>query len=297
MYERPVWLEKIVNLPDINTNIKSFGGHRQKVAYQWTAEPEAHFAFEIMMIIEGTQQTIFDGRTEEFSAGDILLIPPGLRHENSCQSEEGMTYFCVHFDIDDPAIQQQLLMYCPIRLQRENPYFSEIEKILSSYLALLDKTVHTLKDKLLVERLLIELVSFLLDYAEEELVKIDHSDNTTLILAKAIAETIQANFRKFTEHSTEENRELLSMDRTAEMLNISKSTMLKTFKQVYSISPKKYLDQLKYNEAKFLLHQPKLSIGEIAEVVGYQNASHFTRQFKNWSKLSPREYREMRGKE
>lgn len=150
---------------------------------------------------------------------------------------------------------------------------------------------YTVKDKLLVQQMLIELLSHLLEYTEEEKVKIDQSDNTSLILAKTIAETIQTNFKKYTETPDNENRLLLSINEVADSLNVSKSTMLKVFRKVYATSPKQYLDQLKYNEAKFLLHQPKLSIAEVSETIGYQNPSHFTRQFKNWSGQSPKEYR------
>ncbi len=291
--ERPEWLEEIVNLPDVNANIKSFGGHKQWVPYGWKAEPETHFAFEIMLIISGVQETIFDGITYQFEENDIALITPGLRHENSCISEDGMEYFCVHFDIDDPEIQQQLLMYCPTQFQRENPQYEKIATILMEYVSLLNQTAFTIKEKLRVEILLLNLVNSLLEYAEAEQVKIDHSDNNSLILAKSIAENIQRNFRTFTEYPTEENRYLLTMDYVAEALIISKSSMLKSFKKVYGMSPKQYLDQLKYNEAKFLLHQPKLSVHEIAEIIGYQNASHFTRQFKTWSGMSPKDYRKV----
>ncbi|MGM0123143.1 hypothetical protein IGI37_000509 [Enterococcus sp. AZ194] len=291
MNEKPKWLEKLVNLPDVNANIKLFGGHKQYVPYGWIAERETHFVFEVMFILEGKQQTVFEGRTYIFSTGDIVLIPPGNSHENSCVSEEGMEYFCAHFDIDDPMVQQSLLMYCSILLQPDNPEYRTIQEILTSYVNLLDYSKFTIKEKLMVERLLIELVMGLLEYAEQEQIKVEHSDNTSLVLAKSIADTIQLNFRAFTERPTDENRLLLSIDYVADSLNISKSTMLKVFKKVYSISPKKYLDQLKYNEAKFLLHQPKLSVGEIAEVIGYQNASHFSRQFKQWSHYSPIDYR------
>ena len=293
MNKKPEWLKKIVNLPDINANIKAFGGHKQTVPYLWTAEQETHFAFEIMIILNGTQHTDFYSIEYDFVEDDIILIPPGTAHENSCKSKNGMEYFCVHFDIDDPCIQQKLLMYCPILLRKENQAYENIKSILYSYIELLNCEEFTLKEKLIVKKLLIELVICLLDYANYEQVKIETSDNSSLILAKSIADTIQINFRKFTECPNDDNRFLLSMDYIADSLNISESTMLKTFKKVYFLSPKNYLDQLRYNESKFLLHQPKLSIGEIAEIIGYQNASHFSRQFKKWSKFSPKEYRQL----
>lgn len=292
MNEKPEWLKKIANLPEIDMNMKFFGGHQQKVPFGWVAERETHFAFEIMIILEGTQRTEFEGRSYDFVEGDIILIPPGTSHENSCVSKEGMRYFCVHFDIDDPGIQQNLLMYCPIKLSKDNDFFQEIERVLYTYIKLLEKDDFSLREKLLVEKLLIELVLSLLDYATFEQEKMATSDNSTLVLAKSIADTIQQNFRSFTEYPLEENRQLISMNYIAASLNISESTMLKVFRKVYSVSPKRYLDQLRYNQSKFLLHQPKLSVNEIAEIIGYQNLSHFSRQFKKWSNLSPKEYRE-----
>lgn len=292
MNEKPEWLKKIANLPEINMNMKFFGGHQQKVSFGWKAERETHFAFEIMIILEGIQRTEFEGRFYDFYEDEIILIPPGTSHENSCISKEGMRYFCVHFDIDDPGIQQNLLMYCPIKLSKDNKVFQEIERVLYTYIELLEQEEFSLREKLLVEKLLIELVLSLLDYATFEQEKLAASDNSTMVLAKSIADTIQQNFRTFTEYPLEENRQLLSMNYIADSLNISESTMLKVFRKVYSVSPKKYLDQLRYNESKFLLHQPKLSVNEIAEIIGYQNLSHFSRQFKKWSNLSPKEYRE-----
>ena len=291
MNEKPEWLKKIANLPEINMNMKFFGGHQQKVSFGWTAKRETHFAFEIMIILEGIQRTEFEGRFYDFYEDEIILIPPGASHENSCISKEGMRYFCVHFDIDDPGIQQNLLMYCPIKLSKDNEFFQEIKKVLYTYIELLEQEEFSLREKLLVEKLLIELVLSLLDYATFEQEKLAASDNSTMVLAKSIADTIHQNFRAFTEYPLEENRQLLSMNYIADSLNISESTMLKVFRKIYSVSPKKYLDQLRYNESKFLLHQPKLSVNEIAEIIGYQNLSHFSRQFKKWSNLSPKEYR------
>lgn len=292
MNKTPDWLKKIVHIPDIDTNIKLFGGHKQHVPYKWKAERETHYAFEMMFILSGTKRIIFSGTSYDFVAEDMVLIPPGTPHENQCVSEEGMTYFCVHFDIDDPIIQQRLLMYCPIFLRKDNTAYQSIEAVIQGFIQLLDCGDFGLKKKLKVQQLIIELVLCLLDYADYEQVEMKKSDNTTLILAIEIAKTLQENFRQFTKYPTEENFPLLSLQQIAESLNISESTMLKIFKKVYSVCPKYYLDRLRYNESKKLLHQPGLSIGEIGEIVGYQNVSHFSRQFKNWNGQSPKQYRQ-----
>lgn len=290
MHQTPEWLKKIATLPELDINIKFFGGHQQWVPFNWVAENESHFAFEMMLIIKGVQRTRYDRRFNDYHTGDIILIPPGTNHENQSVSPDGLEYFCIHFDIDDPTIQHQLLMYCPLLLNKKTPYFPEINNTLHTLISLL-KEEYTIKEKLHVEQLIIQLTLNLLDYAKEEKIKIDESDNTSLILAKDIAETIRGNFDDFTKEPKIENRELISIETVADSLNISNSSMLKVFKKVYSLSPKEYLDQLRYNKAKSLLNQPKLSIGEISEIIGYQNTSHFSRQFKKWSGYSPKYYK------
>ena len=293
MNPTPKWLEQLVKLPDIDINLKTFGGHKQRVSQGWCAPQETHFAFEIMMIIDGEQRTIFEGRQFDFVANDVILIPPGTAHENTCLVAEGLEYFCMHFDLDDPEIQQQLLMYCPLLLKKTNPAYQAIVEILQQYIAFLASGYFGMKEKIAIEILLLELMRALLDYVEDEKNQLAHTDNTSLVLAKAIAESIQQNFRTYTQSPTEENKALLSMSYTANSLNISNSTMLTVFKKVYASSPKQYLDQLRFNQAKFYLHQPKLTIAEIAEIIGYQNATHFTRQFKKWANISPNKYRKL----
>lgn len=97
MNHTPEWLKKIVRIPDMQTNIKIFGGHKQTVPHEWKAERETHLAFELMFILSGVQQTELSGVTYKFSANDMILIAPGIPHENQCISKEDLTYFCIHF--------------------------------------------------------------------------------------------------------------------------------------------------------------------------------------------------------
>lgn len=293
MHYTPDWLKEINTLPEIYTTFKLHGGHTQTVECGWTSEQESHFAFEIMLIIKGTQRTFYETYFEDYSDGQIMLIPPGSIHQNKCISPDGMTYFCLHFDIDDPEVQQQLLMYCPKKLNRNNTTYKNINTILNSFMELLESHSSRVHKKLKLNKLFIDLVSNLINYSEQEKMKIAQSDNESLILAKTIAETIQKRFLIFINSADHSNFKLLAIKNIALELNISNSKMLKIFKSVYAMSPKNYLDMLKFNEAKSLLNQPNISITEISEILGYQNGSHFSRQFKTWSGHSPNTYRKI----
>jgi len=52
-----------------------------------------------------------------------------------------------------------------------------------------------------------------------------------------------------------------------------------------------YVMKLRMEQAKRLLEDPTIRISEIAVQVGYDNIYHFSRAFKNFAGLSPKEYR------
>ena len=100
----PDWLKSLNMLPEFDINFRVHGGHRQKVEYLWKAPSEVHNSFEIMYIISGLQKTKYLNTNVIYEMGDIIIIPPGLIHENQAISKWGLDYFCMYFDIDNPDI-------------------------------------------------------------------------------------------------------------------------------------------------------------------------------------------------
>jgi AraC-like DNA-binding protein len=96
--------------------------------------------------------------------------------------------------------------------------------------------------------------------------------------------------------------ERLSVERLARELNVSYSSFRQAFKAQTGVSPKQYQLQLRLQKAQdFLANTPK-SIGEIAEILGFDSAFHLSKQFKDSVGLPPHEWRktakreELRGK-
>lgn len=82
-----------------------------------------------------------------------------------------------------------------------------------------------------------------------------------------------------------------SLAELAKRLNISKSYVQKLYKEHFGIS---YIDDLleaRIRMAKQLLTTTDLRVNEVAASCGYQNATHFMRQFKEKTGLSPTEYK------
>ena len=77
----------------------------------------------------------------------------------------------------------------------------------------------------------------------------------------------------------------------AQVFNIHPNYMTAIFKKRFNITPKKYLDKLRYHKAKALLTETKLSITEVAQAVGLEDSLSFSKIFKQKFNISPSEYR------
>ncbi|BAZ10520.1 AraC family transcriptional regulator [Calothrix sp. NIES-4071] len=64
------------------------------------------------------------------------------------------------------------------------------------------------------------------------------------------------------------------------------------FKQSMGITPHQYVMQCRIEKAKVLLKDSQLTLVEVCQLVGFQNQSHFTRVFKQYTKLTPKVYRD-----
>jgi AraC-like DNA-binding protein len=75
-------------------------------------------------------------------------------------------------------------------------------------------------------------------------------------------------------------------------VNLSRTQLFKLFKEELGISPKQYLRILRIKKGKELLEKSRKSIKEIAHQVGYNDDTHFMRDFKRIYHLSPSQYRD-----
>jgi transcriptional regulator GlxA family with amidase domain len=75
----------------------------------------------------------------------------------------------------------------------------------------------------------------------------------------------------------------------------SQRTLLRRFQQALDVSPVQYAQQLRVERAKALLETTSLSLEEITARCGYEDAATFSKVFKRWAALTPREYRQRFG--
>lgn len=279
-------------LPRIDWNIRFFGAHKQTVYSDWSMTKEFHHAFEILVVLDGEQETLFDNEHYVIEKDDILLIPPGFEHINKCYSSESMTYFCAHFDIDEPSLRMKIMKNCDWVYTPSNPYHSRLKKCVQKWIDIFDEPdISFSKAKLRAQVVLFELLEVLVDIQPLHADLRSKQSMTTAKYAKEIAEAIKWNFKNKSIEKSESVDYAIHIQPIIASLGISPNYGLEVFQKIYNMSPRKYLSDLKLQEAKILLQQPELSLNEIANRLGYKNLSHFSRQFKRWTGINPSEFR------
>ncbi len=86
--------------------------------------------------------------------------------------------------------------------------------------------------------------------------------------------------------------ERIYLDQICRYAGLSKSTLLRAFTKAKGITPYRYVETIRINEAKLLLEKGALPI-DAAIQTGFSDQSHFTNYFSSFIGLAPGVYREI----
>ena len=120
-----------------------------------------------------------------------------------------------------------------------------------------------------------EFTTLMLSYS-----KIMNERNLKLSISQEIAEYIRANYQ-----------EELSLQGIADRYHLSREYISRKFKQDTNENISDYIERIRIENSKQLLHNPQLKISQISELVGYQDDKYFSKVFKKVVGLSPNQYR------
>ena len=82
-----------------------------------------------------------------------------------------------------------------------------------------------------------------------------------------------------------------TLDDFAKMCNMSKYYFSRIFKNITGVPPLEYRNSIRIEHAKNLLENTSVSIGEIAEKLGYTSQNYFCDTFRKHTGKTPSEYR------
>jgi AraC-like DNA-binding protein len=237
--------------------------------------------FQLIYIHEGKGHLRFmNGDKESGEAlhgGTLFLVLPGVWHTYSPSSETGWEEYWVGFKgewanhlFENGIIGGRRVVHKNLVLGRIHSEF----KNLISYLNLQPQ----LPQSELRQRL-IQLLELMNDSGESKGGK--HQG-----LLESVRSSMEKEFRS--------NRSIEEYFNDGKNLTghqcISYSHFRTLFKQRFQLSPGQFLEQLRWSEAKKLLHLGQKSIKEIAAELGFENPYYFSRFFKKHQGVSPKHF-------
>nr|WP_059046793.1 AraC family transcriptional regulator [Paenibacillus rubinfantis] len=95
-------------LPDMDSTFKLFAAHLRTVTSEWSYPRHSHPLFEVNLLLAGSQEMIVGGKRYVQQPGDFLLLRPEEVHESRALGTEPMTYYCLHFNVDEPVLRELL---------------------------------------------------------------------------------------------------------------------------------------------------------------------------------------------
>ncbi|MEO2019571.1 MAG: AraC family transcriptional regulator [Fuerstiella sp.] len=107
----------------------------------------------------------------------------------------------------------------------------------------------------------------------------------------ATAAGAHARLLKVVEFVTSHFGEEIGVADLAEKANLSSSQLHREFSRCFGITPNHYIREVRIGVARHLLESDQLTMAEIATQCGFYDQSHFSRQFKTSTGLSPLQYR------
>jgi AraC-like DNA-binding protein len=236
-----------------------------------------HDEYQLMLVHEGSREIRFGRDNRVFGAGTLTVVNPGDAHSTQCGGELGSSFrtmlIPVAFLRDAVEVLGKRTVDEP-RFRFEIPGPAAARAFLAAHLACEQK-----HDSLRAEDLLVDFVSSLID--DSDLQGRRPRGGSVDREVKLAREYIDSHF----------SREL-TLDELGVAAGISKFHLLRKFKRATRLPPHAYQIRVRLNFAKLLLSKG-MPIKQVAAEVGFADASHLGRWFRQIIGFTPAHYQRM----
>jgi AraC-like DNA-binding protein len=281
----PAYLEKIRLKEDESFFIGVFQDNLEKSSWHY------HNNYEISFITEGTGKRIVADSIEDFHPGDLVFLGPSLPHvwiaEKGSIGPSSRTLEMVFLQFTTAVLPAQVL---------ELPEFKHIKRALNLSergIQITGQTLNEVSEIMLqlpylghLERMMqfFRLMDIIgksgsnVGLASDEYLKKRFTSSNKRI--EAIHNYLMKNYR-----------EEVNLAGLAELVSMAEGSLCRFFRMETGVTVFEYLNRLKVDFACKLLMDAELSITDVSLDSGFNNLSHFNKQFRKHAGMTPMEYR------
>ncbi|KFF57399.1 AraC family transcriptional regulator [Bacillus stercoris] len=246
--------------------------------------------FDLIYVKDGTLYITENEKSFSIEGGEYILLSPGLEHYGTKGSDEATSYYWLHFDehryeftakggsnwselqqekgsFEEPA-RYGLALPRKGKVQRPQFMAQQFERLID-YSA--ENSDLPLRKQILFEELMLHLQkeAFQIPSAKER-------------VAWEAARYLQEHYK---EKTTIKDLSLA--------LHYHQDYVSRCMQQVLGVTPAQYTNRVRMTEAKRLLSSTNDKMGVIAETVGMEDPTYFSKLFKQIEGISPIEYRKI----
>lgn len=235
-----------------------------------------HRFHELGLLLEGECDWHLGSKRERLRAGDLLLVPAGVRHHEQTPRGARARLGWIGFDFTDGHADVPAELRAPLS---GGDYADELRRLFDVVCAEHQGNAngHTLRAELALREVLI-LLSRLRPAGET--VEARPKVRLAQRLARSAALTLTGNLSQ-----------PMRIRDLAHYHSLSTSHFARLFREHQGLTPRRFLQNARIDRAKSLLVAGDLTSKEIAAACGYVDAAHFCHAFKAATKFTPKAYR------
>ena len=271
-------------------DIKSRKGNQSFVAYhlnvpafpfKWHYHPE----YELTLITKGSGKRLVGDSHENFEAGDLVLIGPGLPHTWVSNRVRKNSSTAIVIQFSEEFISSFL----------QHPEFADINKLLASSVNGLFFSQKSSKKiageiKLLPDKKGVDKITALLMVLQQL------SARSSSKLASSFFSSVKGlenekRINKVCQYVQKHAGEKISLQRAAGMIHLSDAAFCKFFKRATGKTFSDYVNDIRIGLACSLLTESDRTVNAIAYECGFESLSYFNRVFLKKKSTSPRQFR------
>lgn len=261
-----------------NVDIKVHGIHLKENKHRKKSITKLHYhdVFQILYVLENKGEITFNNQSHVFAEDSLAFITPFTSH--SINSDEKMTVLMLEFDMEklDGSLREILQQHAFQQTSLQTLSVLEIGG------------VRKLLRRMLYEQSLgeaINIVAVKVYLAELLLILLRHEQKSNItdaneLRAERLREYIETHYFEITDSND-----------ISQKLGISIRHVNTIFKEQFNTTPMNYLNRVRMEVAKKLLLETDKDIVSICFEIGFEAISTFYRRFKDYTNLSPNQYR------
>ena len=250
-----------------------------------------HPLTELVMVTAGRSKHLLDEDAFPIQAGDVFVIPPGLRHGYA--ETDGLRLVNILFDLDGLGVPRLDLEGLPgyhalftfePKLRHEKQFGARLRLSLAR-IAEIDEMAAGIEREVLDPRpgsvfaaashLMQVILALSREYSEQQ-----EEDPLAMLRLGKVLTYIEA-------HSAE----ALTVERLAQLARMSERSLFRAFRTALGCSPIEHTLEIRLRHASELLRSTDLGLDQIAARTGFADGGYLSRQFRRRYRIPPTEYR------